>query len=105
MIKPLAVPPSTKGLYRRFLTACRTGLLQGLRIPKTPGFGIKLKDMLFLFSYFLLSMAVFAQHPAKKFVLVIHGGAGTILKSQMSPEKEKAYTDALNEALEKGSAL
>lgn len=40
-----------------------------------------------------------------KYVLVIHGGAGTILKSQMSPEKEKAYTDALNTALEKGYAI
>ncbi len=35
-------------------------------------------------------------------VLVIHGGAGTILKSQMTPEKEKAYTAALSEALRKG---
>jgi L-asparaginase / beta-aspartyl-peptidase len=40
-----------------------------------------------------------------RFVLVIHGGAGTILKSQMTPEKEKAYTDALNTALEKGYAI
>lgn len=38
----------------------------------------------------------------EKFVLVIHGGAGTILKSQMSPEREKAYTDALNQALQAG---
>ncbi|MFZ9387626.1 MAG: isoaspartyl peptidase/L-asparaginase family protein [Chitinophagaceae bacterium] len=37
-----------------------------------------------------------------RFVLVIHGGAGTILKSQMSPEKEAAYTRALGEALQKG---
>ncbi len=41
----------------------------------------------------------------QKYVLVIHGGAGTILKSQMTPEREKAHTDALNEALEKGSAV
>jgi beta-aspartyl-peptidase (threonine type) len=37
-----------------------------------------------------------------KFTLVIHGGAGTILKSNMSPEKEKAYRDKLTEALNKG---
>jgi beta-aspartyl-peptidase (threonine type) len=43
--------------------------------------------------------------PSEKFVLVIHGGAGTILKSQMSPSREKAYTDALNEALEKGNEI
>ena len=34
-----------------------------------------------------------------KFVLVIHGGAGTILKSSMTLEKEKAYKEALNKAL------
>lgn len=37
-----------------------------------------------------------------KAVLVIHGGAGTILKSQMTPEKEAAYTQALTQALEVG---
>ncbi|HAI84512.1 MAG TPA: beta-aspartyl-peptidase, partial [Chitinophagaceae bacterium] len=35
----------------------------------------------------------------KKYVLVIHGGAGTILKKNMTPEKEKAYKAALEEAL------
>ena len=40
--------------------------------------------------------------PDQKFVLVIHGGAGTILKSQMSPEKEKAYQDGLKQALQEG---
>lgn len=38
----------------------------------------------------------------EKVVLVIHGGAGTILKSQMTPQREKAYQDALSEALRKG---
>lgn len=36
------------------------------------------------------------------FVLVIHGGAGTILKKNMTPEKEKAYRDKLTEALQTG---
>jgi L-asparaginase / beta-aspartyl-peptidase len=36
------------------------------------------------------------------FTIAIHGGAGTILKSSMTPEKEVAYTNALNEALEIG---
>ena len=40
-----------------------------------------------------------------KFVLVIHGGAGAILKSQMTPDQEKAYTEAINTALEKGYAI
>jgi beta-aspartyl-peptidase (threonine type) len=36
------------------------------------------------------------------FSIVIHGGAGTILRSIMTPEKEKAYQLALKEALEIG---
>lgn len=39
------------------------------------------------------------------YVLVIHGGAGTILKENMSPELEKQYLDKLNEALETGKAI
>lgn len=38
-------------------------------------------------------------------VLVIHGGAGTILKKNMTPEKERAYQDALKAALDKGYAI
>ncbi len=38
-------------------------------------------------------------------VLVIHGGAGTILKSQMTPEREKAYKESLQRALDKGYAI
>ncbi len=37
--------------------------------------------------------------------LAIHGGAGTILKSEMSPEKEMAYTTALREALDTGESI
>ncbi len=54
---------------------------------------------------FLLSIGLQAQSfPAEteKVVLVIHGGAGTILRSQMTPEREKAYQQALTEALQKG---
>ena len=49
----------------------------------------------------------------KKFTIVIHGGAGTILKKDMSLEKEQKYRQALQDALnagfevlaQKGSAL
>lgn len=34
--------------------------------------------------------------------LVIHGGAGTILKENMTPETENAYREKLNEALQTG---
>ncbi|MGC4234348.1 MAG: isoaspartyl peptidase/L-asparaginase [Niabella sp.] len=42
---------------------------------------------------------------APKYVMVIHGGAGTIEKQFMTSEKEKAYTDALTEALQSGYDL
>lgn len=37
--------------------------------------------------------------------IAIHGGAGTLLKSEMSPEKEAAYTLALHEALHAGNLI
>jgi len=37
-----------------------------------------------------------------QFAIVIHGGAGTILKENMSPEKEAAYKDKLKEAIQVG---
>jgi L-asparaginase / beta-aspartyl-peptidase len=39
------------------------------------------------------------------FTLVIHGGAGTILKKDMTEEKETAYRTALQEALKAGYLL
>jgi L-asparaginase / beta-aspartyl-peptidase len=68
------------------------------------------------FSKYLLAILIFAgssglfaqkKTPEKNSkvvtpVLVIHGGAGTILKKNMSPEKEKMYRDKLEEALNKG---
>ena len=36
------------------------------------------------------------------FALAIHGGAGTILKKQMTSEKEAAYKKALQDALQAG---
>jgi beta-aspartyl-peptidase (threonine type) len=51
-------------------------------------------------------MPLFAQvkrdHPFK---LVIHGGAGTILKANMTPELEKQYLDKLSEALMAGHKI
>ncbi|WP_235049478.1 isoaspartyl peptidase/L-asparaginase family protein [Sphingobacterium paucimobilis] len=40
--------------------------------------------------------------PKDKVILVIHGGAGTILKSKMTSQKEQAYTDALRASLRAG---
>ena len=38
------------------------------------------------------------------FTIVIHGGAGTILKKDMSPELEQAYSNVLQDALDSGYA-
>lgn len=40
-----------------------------------------------------------------KITIAIHGGAGTILRSTMTPEKEAAYTTALQTALQVGYQL
>ena len=39
------------------------------------------------------------------YALAIHGGAGTILKKNMTPEREKEYLDKLNEALDAGEGV
>jgi beta-aspartyl-peptidase (threonine type) len=53
----------------------------------------------------ILSLPAFAQDFSDKITLVIHGGAGTITRANMSPEREKAYKAVLNEALQKGYAV
>ena len=40
-----------------------------------------------------------------RITLVIHGGAGTITRALMTPEKEQAYQAALNQALDAGYAV
>ncbi|WP_316804944.1 isoaspartyl peptidase/L-asparaginase [Pedobacter nototheniae] len=59
---------------------------------------IRLLAILFML---VLTFNVSAQ---QKYVMVIHGGAGTILKKNMTPEKEAAYIAALTEALKAGYA-
>ena len=57
-----------------------------------------MKKLLLLYFAFLF-ISISAQ---KKFVLVVHGGAGTITPENMSPEKEKAYKEKINQALKAG---
>ncbi|MEW7289254.1 isoaspartyl peptidase/L-asparaginase family protein [Aquimarina sp. 2304DJ70-9] len=45
------------------------------------------------------------QKPANTFGIVIHGGAGTILKENMTPEKETTYKAKLEEAIKTGHAI
>lgn len=56
---------------------------------------------LIIASIFTFSLTISAQ---QKYVMVIHGGAGTILKSSITPEKEDAYKAKLTEALKAGYA-
>lgn len=53
----------------------------------------------FLLSFLVSSVFLSAQ---KKYVMVIHGGAGTITRESMTDEKEKAYRAKLSEALKAG---
>jgi beta-aspartyl-peptidase (threonine type) len=41
----------------------------------------------------------------RKFAIAVHGGAGTILRSTMTPEKEAAYKLALQDAILSGEAI
>lgn len=41
----------------------------------------------------------------KNIAIAIHGGAGTITKASLTPEKEEAYKNALKEAVEAGHQL
>lgn len=59
-----------------------------------------IQGIIFL-SLFTITGIVSAQQK-EKYVMVIHGGAGTILKKNMTPEKEAAYTAALTQALQAG---
>lgn len=61
-----------------------------------------MKKWLFL----LLSTTAFAQSPdPSKITLVIHGGAGTITRQNMTAEKEKAYREVLEQALKAGYSI
>lgn len=64
-------------------------------------FSINFKIMIKM-NKFCLLLAVFLSvffYSQKKYVVVIHGGAGTILKKEMSPELEEQYRAKLKEAL------
>lgn len=61
-----------------------------------------MKNIFPLLLFFFIAVATNAQ---RKHALVIHGGAGTILKENMTPEKEKAYQAALTLALKTGDSI
>jgi beta-aspartyl-peptidase (threonine type) len=65
-----------------------------------------MKKLFFIMYCCLFSGIIFSQQTAKpmnnNFAIVLHGGAGTILKENMSPELEKQYRSKLAEALQAG---
>ncbi len=65
------------------------------------------RQLLLLCSVLILGAAGNPAEAQQKgnYVMVIHGGAGTILKKNMTPEKEKAYKEKLTEALQTGYDL
>ncbi len=66
-----------------------------------------MRSIAIIFLLFILNKS-FAQPSSNqpgKYVLVIHGGAGAILKRQLTPENEAAYKASLNKALDKGNTI
>lgn len=63
--------------------------------------------LIFILIILIITTSCENSHTRSKpeYVLVIHGGAGTILKKNMTPEKEKQYLEKLNEALSVGSEI
>jgi beta-aspartyl-peptidase (threonine type) len=58
-----------------------------------------------IFYFSVLFQFIFLSAFAQDYTLVIHGGAGVILKENMSPERETAYITKLQEALDAGEAI
>ena len=56
-------------------------------------------------NFFVAALMAQSTKTAGKYVLIIHGGAGTILKSNMTPEKESMYKKSLQNALNAGNDI
>ncbi len=66
----------------------------------TPWFSITSMLRLVLILVSLMGSSAFAS--SSSVAIAIHGGAGTITKSQLTPEQDRAYRTILNEAVELG---
>lgn len=62
-----------------------------------------MKTLLTFILMMFLSIVICQEKP--KYTIVIHGGAGTITKAGLSAEREKLYTNKLNEALLAGDKM
>lgn len=61
-----------------------------------------MKQILSIGFLFFLCFSLHAQDHSDKITLVIHGGAGTITRKNMTTEQETAYRTVLNNALQQG---
>ncbi|HEV7379096.1 MAG TPA: isoaspartyl peptidase/L-asparaginase, partial [Dyadobacter sp.] len=64
-----------------------------------------MKRLRLLFLFLTISSTVFSQDYSDKITLVIHGGAGTITRANMTPEQESAYKAVLENALQQGHLI
>lgn len=80
--------------------------MQRTRRPAA-GSGVKLALLAtaVVFSGLLAIPEAQAQQAGTRYVLAVHGGAGTMTRSELTPELEQAYRTALREALETGYAV
>jgi len=60
---------------------------------------------LFAVSAVALAAQQLAQQPARHWAIVVHGGAGVIERSKLTPEAEAAYRASLAKALDEGARL
>ncbi|MXV51778.1 beta-aspartyl-peptidase [Pedobacter sp. HMF7647] len=60
------------------------------------------KRSILMICFLMLIIGKIVAQKKENYVMVIHGGAGTILKSSMTAEKELAYKQALSSALQAG---
>lgn len=63
---------------------------------------MRIAPKLFVNLVLLLSFGMANAQQREKYVMVVHGGAGTILQKNMTPEKEAAYVKVLTQALQTG---
>ncbi len=61
-----------------------------------------MQNLLLLVLTLWLAKPIYAQTDTSRVAIAIHGGAGTILRENMTPEKETAYRTTLQQALQAG---
>ncbi|TDE17457.1 isoaspartyl peptidase/L-asparaginase family protein [Dyadobacter psychrotolerans] len=64
-----------------------------------------MKKICLVLLFCLMKFSIYAQDYSDKITLVIHGGAGTITRANMTADQEKAYRAVLNTALQNGYAV